>query len=184
MLQENVFEPAQLANMRYPHLLPSRSDVNAFHLVGRSSRGMFVHARARRLDAIGVKKIFKAAPTTPPVSLVGKISQLAPTANGEALLVLGETGRVQSWEMGQDEVITDMAIAEAEVPPNAKIATWHDGMCQISPPQILSTTDRHTCQDDSSLSPRGALCVYSSSATPNACSFSLRSKSISPWTTS
>ncbi|KWU47634.1 hypothetical protein RHOSPDRAFT_31069 [Rhodotorula sp. JG-1b] len=127
VLQENVFEPAQLANMRYPHLLPSRSDVNAFHLVGRSSRGTFVHARARRLDAIGVKKIFKAAPTTPPVSLVGKISQLAPTANGEALLVLGETGRVQSWEMGQDEVITDMAIAEAEVPPNAKIATWHDG---------------------------------------------------------
>ena len=121
--------------MRYPHLLPSRSDVNAFHLVGRSSRGTFVHARARRLDAIGVKKIFKAAPTTPPVSLVGKISQLAPTANGEALLVLGETGRVQSWEMGQDEVITDMAIAEAEVPPNAKIATWHDGKCQISPLQ-------------------------------------------------
>lgn len=130
MLQENVFEPAQLANMRYPHLLPSRSDVNAFHLVGRSSRGTFVHARARRLDAIGLKKIFKAAPTTPPVSLVGKISQLAPTANGEALLVLGETGRVQSWEMGQDEVITDMAIAEAEVPPKAKIATWHDGECQ------------------------------------------------------
>ncbi|GAA5955789.1 hypothetical protein JCM8115_006854 [Rhodotorula mucilaginosa] len=127
VLQEHVFDPAQLANMRYPHLLPSRSDINAFHLVGRSSRGTFVHARARRLDAIGVKKIFKAAPTTPPVSLVGTISQLAPTANGEALLVLGVTGRVQSWEMGQDEVITDMAIAEAEVPPNAKIATWHDG---------------------------------------------------------
>lgn len=113
--------------MRYPHLLPSRSDVNSFHLVGRCSRGTFVHARARRLDAIGAKRTFHSAPTTPPVSLVGKVRQLAPTANGQALLVLGENGRVQSWEMGQDEVVTDMSIAEAEVPPNARIATWHDG---------------------------------------------------------
>ncbi|GAA5986299.1 hypothetical protein JCM10908_003694 [Rhodotorula pacifica] len=127
VLQENVFEPAQLANMRYPHLLPSESDVNSLHLVGRCSRGTLVHARARRLDAIGSKRIFHDAPTSPPVNLVGRVKQLAPTANGEALLVLGENGRVQSWEMGQDEVITDMAVGEAAVPPNAKIATWHDG---------------------------------------------------------
>lgn len=170
--------------MRYPHLLPSRSDINAFHLVGRSSRGTFVHARARRLDAIGVKKIFKAAPTTPPVSLVGTISQLAPTANGEALLVLGVTGRVQSWEMGQDEVITDMAIAEAEVPPNAKIATWHDGACQTSHLIFCAALICRFFQDDSLLSPRDARCVYSSSATPSDCSFSLRSKSTSLSTTS
>ncbi|BGP55007.1 regulator of (H+)-ATPase in vacuolar membrane [Rhodotorula sphaerocarpa] len=130
VLQEAVFDPSQLANLRYPHLLPSRSDAaSSFHLIGRCSRGTLVHARARRLDAIGTSKrtFFHDPPTRPPVSLVGRVRQLAPTADGTALLVRGENGRVQSWEMGQEEVVTDMAVGEARVPEGARLATWHDG---------------------------------------------------------
>ncbi|GJN89497.1 hypothetical protein Rhopal_002484-T1 [Rhodotorula paludigena] len=130
VLQQSVFQPTQLANFRFPHLLPSRSDPSSFHFVGRSSRGTLVHSRAT-LPASGLvasaKPAFHDGPTLPPVSLVGSISQLVPTARGEAVLVLGSGGRVQSWEMGDDEVITESFVAEAGIPADAKVATWHDG---------------------------------------------------------
>lgn len=141
VLQEGVFDPAQLANLRHPHLIPSRSDRASFHLVGRCSRGTLVHARARRLDALVAgtrstaaaagsakrERIFHDPPTYPTVNLVGTVRQLRATADGKALLVQGENGRVQSWEMGIDEVVTDMTVGEAGVPLDAKLATWHDG---------------------------------------------------------
>ncbi|BGO90977.1 hypothetical protein NBRC10512_002265 [Rhodotorula toruloides] len=132
VLQENVFQPTELPNFRYPHLLPSRSDPASFHLIGRSSRGTFVHSRATvptsRLIA-ATKPVFHGSPVAPSVSVVGRIRQLRPTlkGDGEAVLVLGENGRIQSWEMGDDEVVTESFVADAHLPPDAKIATWRGG---------------------------------------------------------
>lgn len=45
--------------------------------------------------------------------------------------MLGENGRIQSWEMGDDEVVTESFVADAHLPPDAKIATWRGGALSV-----------------------------------------------------
>jgi len=133
VLQPHVFTPAQLANFRHTSLLPSRSSANAFHLVGRCGRSTLVHARATvpssALVAASTKQhAFHDEGRKPPVSLVGRIVSVRATARGEAVLTLGEKGRLQSWEVGEDDVVTESFVAEAGVSPDALLATWFDGV--------------------------------------------------------
>ncbi|CEQ42660.1 SPOSA6832_04497 [Sporobolomyces salmonicolor] len=129
LLQEGVFTPSQLSNFRYPSLVPSRSNPSSFHLIGRCSRGILVHARATLPPSLPSSKlVFHDAPTRPPVNLVGKVKKLVRTFCGEAMLVLGDNGRVQSWELGAEEaVVTESFVAEPALSEGARFATWHDG---------------------------------------------------------
>ncbi|BGP39389.1 regulator of (H+)-ATPase in vacuolar membrane [Rhodotorula kratochvilovae] len=132
VLQESVFPPNQLANFRHTYLLPSRSGPNSFHLIGRCSRGTLVHSRATvpssaLVAASSRQHAFHEDPHKPSVSLVGRVVSLAPTFRGEAVLALGDKGRVQSWELGDDEVITESFVADVGIPPDALIATWWNG---------------------------------------------------------
>ncbi|GAA5892396.1 hypothetical protein JCM5296_003587 [Sporobolomyces johnsonii] len=134
LLQEGVFTPSQLSNLRYPSLLPSRSNPSSFHFIGRCSRGTLVHARATLPPSLPSSKlVFHDAPTRPPVNLVGNVKKLVRTFCGEAMLVLGDNGRVQSWELGAEEaVVTESFVAEPALSESARFATWHDGRMLVA----------------------------------------------------
>ncbi|GAA5906755.1 hypothetical protein JCM6882_003293 [Rhodosporidiobolus microsporus] len=133
LLQEAVFtSPAQLASLRHPFLLPSRSQSSSsFHLIGRSSRSTLIHARAvLPVSDVGLSAktiVFRGAPTAPQVSLVGGVRKLVPTVRGEAVLSVGER-RIQCWEMGEGEVIVETFVAELDaLDGEVGVATWRDG---------------------------------------------------------
>ncbi|GAA6056051.1 hypothetical protein JCM3770_007000 [Rhodotorula araucariae] len=132
VLQNSVFPPEQLANFRHTYLLPSRSGPNSFHLVGRCSRGTLVHSRATvpssaLVAASSRQHAFHEDPHKPSVSLVGRVVRLAPSFSGDAVFALGDRGRVQSWELGDGEVITESFVADTAIPPDALVATWWNG---------------------------------------------------------
>ncbi|GAA5977711.1 hypothetical protein JCM11641_001385 [Rhodosporidiobolus odoratus] len=138
LLQEAVFStPAQLASLRYPFLLRSRSSPNtSFHLIGRSSRSVLVHTRAslpldfEHANSSPFKKVFRDPPTLPPVSVVGRVRRLTSTLKGYATVALGDR-RLQVWEVVEDEGVVAQnwvgEVREEWLEGDVGVATWHGG---------------------------------------------------------
>lgn len=113
-----------LANLRYPSLLVTSATTAT--LLGRCSRGTLTRLRLRSGDSKKAPWIIRQ-PGPVPVNLTGRVRHLVPTFCGEAMLALGDNGRIQSWELGEDEVVTESFVSDPGIKSASRIATWHDG---------------------------------------------------------
>ena len=62
-----------------------------------------------------------------PVNLVGTVRELVPTFCGEAVLAVGDNGRIQNWETAEDDLVVETFASDVQLEVGAKLATWHDG---------------------------------------------------------
>lgn len=47
------------------------------------------------------------------------------------MLALGDNGRIQSWEVGEGEVVTESFVSDPRIKSSSRIATWHNGAYSI-----------------------------------------------------
>lgn len=139
VLKEAVIPLQYLSNLRHPTLLVTSTDTAT--LLSRCSRGSLLRLSMRwdSSKSTNEQTHFPHAPSKIAVNLTGRIRHLVPTFCGEAMLVLGDNGRLQSWEVG-DGVVTESWVADAKIKSSSRIATWHDGaflVCETEPSRTL-----------------------------------------------
>lgn len=65
-----------------------------------------------------------------PVNLVGTIQDLVASSHGDAFIVRGEQGKLQSWVIEADKSgVTESYIAESTFEAGSKIECWDKGVC-------------------------------------------------------
>lgn len=139
-----TFLPTQLSNLRQLFYIPSSSkDEQTSSLLARCSRGSLLHLPLplpSSSSSSSTTNDHTIIPRIIPTSHLDLIGNLLPSFCGDALLGIpsfraceeggGKKGRVQNWEMGQDEVVTDSWVAELgddEIGEETKVVGWHDG---------------------------------------------------------
>lgn len=123
LLESEAIHHDQLASLRHTQLVSTGQDTAS--IVGRDSKGTMVQLSISVRAAQISKR--QASAATIPVSQLGTVRHLVPTAAGEALLAIGTNGRLQNWEVGEDGLPVETFASDPDVKSATKLATWHDG---------------------------------------------------------
>ncbi|KAM0789088.1 hypothetical protein ACM66B_003147 [Microbotryomycetes sp. NB124-2] len=74
----------------------------------------------------------KARVWTAACNHLGPIKQLVPSIDGGNVLALGQGQLVQSWQVGEDQVITQSLLSDASLKVSSHVVAWNEGRCVAS----------------------------------------------------